>query len=184
MVQIPISPKAMVIISSVVFVIGVLLIMLEAYVGILLLFFGLGNSLINIPGFIKQLSSERDVRNVKGDISRALRTFDEGNYQGTLSILNNLLGSPLLSSEGKTLAKVLRARCYFQLKQFDNAYNEIKQVFSPTSRKNLEVEDFILKFLCEFQLGMPKQALQTVNEALECFPNNPKLLTLLQQSGV
>ena len=44
-----------------------------------------------------------------------------------------------------------------------------------------EIESYILKFLCEMNLEKREEAKITLEEALDRFPNNPKLQLFLSQ---
>ena len=174
MAKVPISSQTMVIISVGAILIGLLLNIL----GLALL--GIINLIMNLPGLSKQFSAKQDATNIQNNLKIAAQEMDKGNYQFALSQLNNLYTNPLLTQEGKAFVQSLQARCHFHQKDFNEAYSLIKKVFHFKLPQDIPVEDYILKFFCEIQLNNSEEAKTTINEALQLFPNHPKLLGILQ----
>ena len=90
-----------------------------------------------------------------------------------------MLFHPGLTEEGKLIIRSIRSRVLFDLKEYVAAYSDISYVMSKDSDK-LEVENYILKLLCEVQLKKKEKATETITPALKLFPNHPLLMNLLK----
>lgn len=135
---------------------------------------GLGNSLILILGLFRKSKDP-----VKKGVKDVLRLIGKKKHLEARERLDSMLFHPGLTEEGKLIIRSVRSRVLFDLKEYVAAYSDISYVMSKDSDK-LEVENYILKLLCEVQLKKKEKAKETITTALKLFPNHPLLMNLLK----
>ncbi|MFW9904032.1 MAG: tol-pal system YbgF family protein [Candidatus Thorarchaeota archaeon] len=124
----------------------------------------------------EKISIEQQVKDVEHDLDTVKQEIDAGNYRDAISRLNNLESNLLLTPEGKKRMRSLLAQCYFQQKDYPDAYYNLKLL---ARKSQLTINDYLRKIQCEFQLNLPQQRHQTLEEALGNFPGHPELKALI-----
>lgn len=116
---------------------------------------------------------------VKKEVKVVLKLMGKKKHLEAKEKLDEMLLYPNLTEEGKLIIKSIRSRVLYDLKQYIAAYSDISYVMTKESDK-LEVENYILKLLCEIQLKKKEKAKETLDTAMKRFPNHPLLLNLLK----
>ena len=116
------------------------------------------------------------------EIKNVSTYLELNNYEEALVKADRLLNSGKLNDKGILKLKSMRARCYYQLNQFDEAHDDLSEVVNSFLIK-AGIEDHILKTLCETELGRENEANSTLQQALKLFPNDPKLIQILQSKA-
>jgi len=141
---------------------------------VIFIILGLGNSLVLIFGLFRKPKDP-----VKKGVKDVLRLIGKKKHLEAKERLDSMLLHPGLTEEGKLIIRSIRSRVLFDLKEYVAAYSDISYVMSKDSDK-LEVENYILKLLCEVQLKKKEKAKETITTALKLFPNHPLLMNLLK----
>lgn len=144
----------------------------------------IGGGLFIIYGFInfgKVATAKQEQKKVVSELESAIKLFDAKEYKNAQILLDKSLNSGNLNAKGKMMVRSLRARCLFHQDEFNEAYTDILFISQNPSLYKTEIEDYILKFLCEMNLEKREEAKTTLEEALDRFPNNPKLQLFLSQ---
>jgi len=165
LISLPISAKWGVIFFGLLFVLGMLLL------DIWLIIFAIASLLINVHGYEKEQESKYKVNHIRDQLKRAIILTEKNEYEEALSIFNSIIKNPLLKNEGKPIVFSLMARCNFNLENYKLAHSNILATMTHPLYKS-ELDDYIIKMLCEVKLGKEEEARNTFLLALETFPND------------
>ncbi|MHA1911526.1 MAG: leucine-rich repeat domain-containing protein, partial [Candidatus Kariarchaeaceae archaeon] len=113
------------------------------------------------------------------ELTEALGLFSRKEAKKAISKVNKILSLPSLSEEGIMMTKGLLARCYAQLKEYEQALKLMDEVMNNPYYVN-SIEDYVMKGKILIDLGLEIEAEMLLGEALKKFPDNSNLIILTQ----
>jgi len=159
-------------------------------IGTFVLVTGIVNLLIMLPVLLIKFISrpktpiirERFMRDFEGEIltysnEQALSFMRMGNFSEAIDCFNAILKMKKLDNKDVIKIKSRRARCYFKLKDYDKAYDNIREVIFHT-KSETAVTDYIFRIKCELKLGKNRTARKTLKIAQKRYPGDLKLYNL------
>ncbi|MFX0013452.1 MAG: hypothetical protein ACFFB2_01695 [Promethearchaeota archaeon] len=159
-------------------------------IGNIILIYGFFSLFVNIYYFFSErlrsksekISIEHQIRDVEHDLDTAKQEINARNFKDAIARLKNLESNLLLTPDGKKRMRSLLAQCYFQQKDYPDAYYNLQLL---ARQSQLTINDYIRKIQCESYLDLPQQRHQTLEEAFVKFPGHPELKVLMiEKNGI
>ena len=107
-------------------------------------------------------------------ILKAYCLYMNENYEKALEVYQDIDAT----SEMAERIKPLMAECYIKLEDFEGAYNLLKDIIGKKATAN-EPAAYINFIRCCAETERDREASKTLNKAVELFPNNVRILSLL-----
>ena len=107
-------------------------------------------------------------------ILKAYCLYMNENYEKALEVYQEIDATTEIAER----IKPLMAECYIKLEDFEGAYNLLKDIIGKKATSN-EPAAYINFIRCCAETERDKEASKTLNKAIELFPNNVRILSLL-----
>ena len=152
-----------------------------------LLIFGFINAVTSLPGVFKEIkmtpiekewvevrrkriAEKRIIVDFNKELESVILDYDHQKYNKVLAKLNNLLEQKKsLSLKELLFINSVIAHGYFHQGDYEKSYTYIKPVVTDRPQLSADIQDDLIKYMCEIKLNKPEESIQTINEAQSIF---------------